>query len=72
MLDMVRFWVSDYMGSVPWGHRYGLSVAFKTYIAAVRQVKGDQTVGYGRKGVLGRDTRIAVIPVGYADGSTAT
>ena len=42
--------------------------SFKTYIAAVRQVKGDQTVGYGRKGVLGRDTRIAVIPVGYADG----
>ena len=31
-------------------------------------MKGDQTVGYGRKGVLGRDTRIAVIPVGYADG----
>lgn len=22
-------WVSDYMGSVPWGHRYGLSVALR-------------------------------------------
>lgn len=42
--------------------------SFKTYIAAIRDVKGDQTVGYGRKGVLQRDSRIAVIPVGYADG----
>ncbi|MDE7373737.1 MAG: alanine racemase, partial [Odoribacter sp.] len=42
--------------------------SFKTYIAAIRNVKADQTVGYGRKGVLSRDSRIAVIPVGYADG----
>lgn len=42
--------------------------SFKTYIASVREVKADQTVGYGRKGVLNRDSRIAVIPVGYADG----
>lgn len=42
--------------------------SFKTYIASIREVKGDQTVGYGRKGVLTRDSRIAVIPVGYADG----
>lgn len=42
--------------------------SFKTYIVAIRQVKADQTVGYGRKGVLARDSRIAVIPVGYADG----
>ena len=42
--------------------------SFKTYIAAVRRVKAEETVGYGRKGVLNRDSRIAVIPVGYADG----
>lgn len=42
--------------------------SFKTYIVAIRRVKGDETVGYGRKGVLHRDSRIAVIPVGYADG----
>lgn len=42
--------------------------SFKTYIAAIRNVKADQTVGYGRKGILSRDSRIAVIPVGYADG----
>lgn len=42
--------------------------SFKTYIASIRNVKADQTVGYGRKGVLNRDSRIAVVPVGYADG----
>lgn len=42
--------------------------SFKTYVSSIREVKADQTVGYGRKGVLVRDTRIAVVPVGYADG----
>lgn len=42
--------------------------SFKTYIASVRNVDATQTVGYGRKGVLTRDSRIAVVPVGYADG----
>jgi alanine racemase len=41
---------------------------FKTHIAAIRQVKSSETIGYGRKGVLARDSRIAVILVGYADG----
>lgn len=41
---------------------------FKTYIASVREVKAGETVGYGRKGMLMRDSRIAVVPVGYADG----
>lgn len=42
--------------------------SFKTYIVAIRNVKAGQTVGYGRKGVLERDSRIAILPVGYADG----
>ena len=28
----------------------------------------EETVGYSRKGVLERDSRIAAIPIGYADG----
>lgn len=42
--------------------------SFKTYISSVRNVPADQTIGYGRKGVARRDSRIAVVPVGYADG----
>lgn len=41
---------------------------FKTYIASLRTVKAGETIGYGRKGVAARDSRIAVVPVGYADG----
>lgn len=41
---------------------------FKTYIASIRHVKAHETVGYGRKGIVGQDSRIAVVPVGYADG----
>ena len=42
--------------------------SFKTYIASVRSVRAGETVGYGRKGKLTRNSMIAVIPVGYADG----
>lgn len=41
---------------------------FKTYIASVRKVKSGETVGYGRKGKTERESLIAVVPVGYADG----
>ncbi len=41
---------------------------FKTHIAAIRDVQPGQTIGYGRHGRIMRPSRIAVIPVGYADG----
>lgn len=65
--DMVRLGIGLHGISAAGGALMPVST-FKTYIAAIRDVKGDQTVGYGRKGVLSRDSRIAVIPVGYADG----
>ncbi|MBO4810442.1 MAG: bifunctional UDP-N-acetylmuramoyl-tripeptide:D-alanyl-D-alanine ligase/alanine racemase [Prevotella sp.] len=40
----------------------------KTTILQIRNVPKDETVGYSRKGVLTRDSRIAAIPIGYADG----
>ena len=40
----------------------------KTTILQIRQVAKDETVGYSRRGVLTRDSRIAAIPIGYADG----
>ncbi len=42
--------------------------AFKTHIASIRDVMPGQTVGYGRHGKITKPSRIAVIPVGYADG----
>ena len=40
----------------------------KTRILQVREVKREETVGYDRKGRLHRDSRIACLPIGYADG----
>jgi alanine racemase len=40
----------------------------RTTIAQVRELPAGQTVGYNRKGVLHRDSRIATIRIGYADG----
>ena len=40
----------------------------RTRIVQIRELEAVETVGYGRAGVLTRKSRIATIPVGYADG----
>ena len=40
----------------------------KTTILQIRDVPEEDTVGYSRKGHLVRPSRIAAIPIGYADG----
>ncbi len=43
-------------------------VSLKTYITQIKDIPAFETIGYGRNGVLDYDARIAVVPVGYADG----
>ena len=40
----------------------------KTTILQIHDIPASETVGYSRKGRLTRDSRIAVLPIGYADG----
>ena len=40
----------------------------KTIILQLRDVPADETIGYSRRGTLKRDSRIAALPIGYADG----
>ena len=40
----------------------------KTTILQLRHGPKEETVGYSRKGILTRDSLIAAIPIGYADG----
>ena len=40
----------------------------KSTILQLRRVPANETVGYSRKGTLTRDSVIAAIPIGYADG----
>lgn len=42
--------------------------SLRTVVIAVREWPKDTTIGYSRRGVLKRDSRIATIPIGYADG----
>jgi alanine racemase len=40
----------------------------KTAIAQIKHLTAGESVSYGRSGVVGRDSRIATVRVGYADG----
>jgi alanine racemase len=40
----------------------------KTVISQLRQIRSHETVGYSRKGKVTRDTMIATVAIGYADG----
>ncbi len=42
--------------------------SYKTTLSQVRTVKKGETIGYSRNGKTGRESLIATIPVGYADG----
>lgn len=56
---------------------YGISVTglplqtigkLKSTISQIKKVMPDETVGYSRKGKVNKESEIAVIPLGYADG----
>ena len=40
----------------------------KTTILQIQQVAAGDSIGYSRKTYVERDSRIAIIPIGYADG----
>lgn len=42
--------------------------SLKTVIINLREWKAGESVGYARRGMLHRDSKIATIPIGYADG----
>jgi alanine racemase len=44
------------------------ALAWKTQVAQVRELAAGESVGYGGTWTAERDSRIATIPVGYADG----
>ena len=44
------------------------AVSFKTVVSQISEIKKGETVGYSRRFIAEEDTKIATIPVGYADG----
>ena len=67
-LDMVRLGLGLYGVDPIDNHIINNVTTLKTTILQIRDVQAGETVGYGRKGVLERNSRIAAIPIGYADG----
>lgn len=68
--DMVRLGIGLY-GIDPSNelqHQLETVATLKTTIAQIRKVKAGEAVGYGRKHVLAKDSLIATVRIGYADG----
>jgi alanine racemase len=68
--DMVRLGIGLYgIGVNPAEQSQLQNVStLKTSISQIKNIPANETIGYSRKGVAQRDTRIATVPIGYADG----
>ena len=69
--DMVRLGIGLYgVNTLPPEMERPLDVVstLRTNIINLREWKAGESIGYARRGMLGRDSRVATIPIGYADG----
>jgi len=69
-LDMVRLGIGMYGVDSAIEHQSLLQpvATLKTTIAQLKHLKAGETVGYNRKGILNKDSVIATVRIGYADG----
>ncbi len=67
--DMVRLGLGLY-GIDPRAEQHSLEAAsrLRTTILQIRDVGAEETVGYSRRGLIKRKSRVATLPIGYADG----
>ncbi|MEO8171785.1 MAG: bifunctional UDP-N-acetylmuramoyl-tripeptide:D-alanyl-D-alanine ligase/alanine racemase [Sediminibacterium sp.] len=68
--DMVRLGIGLYGVDSADGNGLSLQTVatLRSTIAQIRKVKAGDTVGYGRRGQVHRDSLIATVRIGYADG----
>ena len=66
--EMVRLGIGLYGVSAIDNSKLRNVVTLKSYISQIRPVQSGETVGYSRKTTLKRNSLIAVVPIGYADG----
>jgi len=69
-LDMVRLGIGMYGvdGNKDVEAHLQTVNTFKSVISQIKTVPAGETVGYNRAGHLKKETRIGIVPVGYADG----
>jgi alanine racemase len=68
--DMVRLGIGLYGVDSADGNQVSLETVatLQSTIAQIRTVKAGETVSYNRKGKVSRDSQIATVRIGYADG----
>ena len=66
--DMCRLGIGLYGFSTTAGEALEPVSTLRTRIVQIRTLHEGDTVGYGRNGKIEKESRIATIPVGYADG----
>ena len=69
-MDMVRLGISLYgiSASVSEAKKLQPVSSLKTTILQIRDVPAGDSIGYSRKTYAQRDLRVAILPIGYADG----
>lgn len=67
-MDMVRLGIGLYGVSASGQKGLRNVSTLKTTILQIQEVPAGDSVGYSRKSFVNRDSRIAIIPIGYADG----
>lgn len=69
-MDMVRLGIGLYgiEGSREMKGKLRTVLTLKATVSQIREAGQGETVGYGRKGLIDKPTRIATISIGYADG----
>ncbi len=67
-LDMVRLGLGLYGINARNNHILNNVATLKTTILQIREVPKGDSIGYSRRTILDRNSRIAAIPIGYADG----
>ncbi len=58
----------DPMHEDPAAHGLEPALELRSYVAAVKLARAGDSAGYGRRFIAPRDTWIATLPIGYADG----
>ena len=67
--DMVRLGIGLYGIGESENQDFLLPVStLLTSISQIRELSAGETVGYSRKGIINKPSRIATLPIGYADG----
>ncbi|MCD7714449.1 MAG: bifunctional UDP-N-acetylmuramoyl-tripeptide:D-alanyl-D-alanine ligase/alanine racemase [Prevotella sp.] len=67
-LDMCRLGIGLYGVNPLNGNMLSNVSTLKTVILQIRDVPAGESIGYGRNTIVNRDSRIAALPIGYADG----